>query len=81
MEIAEAVNPASFTTEQKQYLEGFFAGAMQRFPQPFVGLDATGKLTATSASAAENLAEEKIVHVAVADSGRNPAITSADWAG
>ncbi|HWT66619.1 MAG TPA: NirA family protein [Terracidiphilus sp.] len=62
MEIAEAVNPAPFTTEQKQYLEGFFAGAMQRFPQPFVGLDATGKLTATSASAAENLAEEKIEH-------------------
>jgi ferredoxin-nitrite reductase len=60
MEIAEAANHAPFTTEQKQYLEGFFAGAMQRFPEPFVGLNTSGRFTATSATGAENLAEEKI---------------------
>ncbi len=43
-----------FSLEQKQYLEGFFAGAAQR--TPFVGLTASGKITADAQSGTENLA-------------------------
>ena len=43
-----------FTLEQKQYLEGFFAGAAQR--TPFAGHTATGQITAEADSGAQNLA-------------------------
>lgn len=43
-----------FTEEQKMYLDGFFAGAMQRLP--FVGQLASGAMTNGAASGAENLA-------------------------
>ena len=45
-----------FSLEQKQYLEGFFAGAAQRVP--FVGHTAMGQITADATSGAQNLAAE-----------------------
>ena len=45
---------ASFTDEQKNYLQGFFAGAMQRLP--FAGHNGSGALTNDPASGAANLA-------------------------
>jgi ferredoxin-nitrite reductase len=41
-----------FTTEQKQYLQGFFAGVAQRMP--FVGHTATGQITADAGSGLPN---------------------------
>src|SRR5437868_1006818 len=49
-----SVAAGSFTEEQKSYLQGFFAGAMQRFP--FVGHTASGAITHNSASGVANLA-------------------------
>jgi ferredoxin-nitrite reductase len=44
-------NSADFTTEQKEYLQGFFAGVAQRgFTLPFVGHTADGRITADPAS-------------------------------
>lgn len=43
-----------FTLEQTQYLQGFFAGAMQRMP--FVGTTATGQITADPAPGIANQA-------------------------
>ncbi|HZQ43022.1 MAG TPA: NirA family protein [Acidobacteriaceae bacterium] len=43
-----------FTEHQKMYLDGFFAGAMQRLP--FVGQLASGAMTNDAASGAANLA-------------------------
>ncbi len=43
-----------FTEDQKMYLDGFFAGAMQRLP--FVGQLASGAMTNDAASGAANLA-------------------------
>ena len=43
-----------FTLEQKQYLEGFFAGVGQR--APFAGHTAQGLITAETADAVENVA-------------------------
>ena len=43
-----------FTPEQQQYLQGFFAGAMQRMP--FAGHTADGLLTATPGAGIANLA-------------------------
>lgn len=45
---------AAFSPEQKQYLQGFFAGAMQR--APFAGQTADGLLTGTPAAGVANLA-------------------------
>jgi len=49
---------SSFTTTQKEYLHGFFAGAMQRVQRPYVGVDAQGLLTSDPATGAKNLAAE-----------------------
>lgn len=49
-----AVAAAGFTEEQKRYLEGFFAGAMQRLP--FVGQLASGAITNDANSGVSNLA-------------------------
>ena len=46
-----------FTPEQKEYLSGFFAGAMQRFATPFVGMSPSGQFTSDPESGALNLAE------------------------
>jgi ferredoxin-nitrite reductase len=59
MEALEQAADQPFTSEQKQYLEGFFAGAMQRHPRPFVGLTSDGLLTGDPGSGASNLAEER----------------------
>ena len=45
---------ASFTEEQKNYLQGFFAGAMQRMP--FAGHTASGALTNDATSGVANMA-------------------------
>jgi ferredoxin-nitrite reductase len=50
----------AFTLEQKQYLEGFFAGVRQRMP--FVGQTAGGLITADPASGVENAAAPKLFH-------------------
>ncbi|PTY02433.1 NirA family protein [Opitutaceae bacterium EW11] len=47
-------SPAGFSSEQKQYLEGFFA-ALAQLP-PFVGVNAAGQLTASPSPGAQNLA-------------------------
>ncbi len=57
MEIPASLNSAGFTAEQKEYLLGFFAGAMQRSARPFVGFTANGLLTGDPASGTVNLAE------------------------
>ncbi|MGI4756345.1 MAG: NirA family protein [Janthinobacterium lividum] len=49
-----AGSAAGFSPEQKQYLQGFFAGAMQR--APFAGELANGTLTYDSSSGGANLA-------------------------
>ncbi len=59
-----------FTTEQKEYLAGFFSGAMQRSPQPFVGLTATGKFTGNASEGGTNLgvaAEPEVHGIPVSD--------------
>src|ERR1039458_9626063 len=57
MEVLSATSSAEFTTEQKQYLLGFFAGALQRGVQPFVGQTAAGLITHDPATGASNQAE------------------------
>ena len=53
-------NSTSFSAEQKEYLLGFFAGAMQQSSAPFVGLDSNGNFTGHAASGAANLAEPSV---------------------
>lgn len=64
MESLAPQNPGAFSAEQKEYLLGFMAGAMQRGGQPFVGYTAAGLLTSDPASGAVNRAEpaEETVH-------------------
>jgi ferredoxin-nitrite reductase len=57
MESPALDNPAAFSPEQKEYLLGFFAGAMQRGARPFAGHTASGLLTDDPASGAINRAE------------------------
>jgi ferredoxin-nitrite reductase len=57
METPASLNSAGFTAEQKEYLLGFFAGAMQRSARPFVGFTANGLLTSDPAPGTMNLAE------------------------
>ncbi|WP_404421859.1 NirA family protein [Nibricoccus sp. IMCC34717] len=54
---------AGFSPEQKEYLQGFFAGAFAAGSVPFVGLTSAGLLTASAPEAATgNLASEPTVH-------------------
>ena len=53
-------NSTAFSEEQKQYLQGFFAGVAQRGLQPFVGHTASGLITADPASGATNQAAETL---------------------
>src|SRR5579862_184667 len=48
----------SFTPEQKEYLSGFFAGAIQRMAKPFAGVTPSGQITSDPASGVANLAEQ-----------------------
>ena len=57
METLAHPNSAAFSSEQKEYLLGFFAGALNRGAQPFVGHTAAGLITSDATSAAVNLAE------------------------
>lgn len=50
-------NP-TFTEEQKQYLQGFFAGVQQRGLIPFAGHLADGRVTNDPSTGAQNLAAE-----------------------
>lgn len=64
MEMGIPVTSGEFTTEQRQYLQGFFAGVGQRGVIPFVGHMADGRITADPAASAKNLAmsEEEVWH-------------------
>jgi ferredoxin-nitrite reductase len=64
MESLAPDNPAAFSQEQKEYLLGFLAGAMQRGVRPFAGHTASGLLTDDPASGAQNPTEpaEQTVH-------------------
>jgi ferredoxin-nitrite reductase len=57
MESLAPNNSATFSSEQKEYLLGFLAGAMQRGGRPFAGHTASGLLTDDPASGAINRAE------------------------
>jgi ferredoxin-nitrite reductase len=48
------VNTAEFTLDQKQYLQGFFAGMEQRALSPFVGHTVDGRITPDAASQLPN---------------------------
>ena len=50
------VSSEGFTPEQKEYLSGFFAGVMQRFANPFIGVAPSGHVTSDPASGVANLA-------------------------
>ncbi|MBB5318090.1 NirA family protein [Tunturibacter empetritectus] len=52
------INSAEFTSEQKEYLQGFFAGIGQRGFSPFVGHTAEGLITNDPASGLPNQAIE-----------------------
>jgi ferredoxin-nitrite reductase len=59
------LSESSFSTEQKEYLQGFMAGAIASGQFPFLGTNAAGLLTGSPAGAASgNLAEpaEETVH-------------------
>ncbi len=57
-------NTTNFTGEQKEYLSGFFSGAMQRSALPFIGLTSSGRFTDDANLSGENLAaaNEPAVH-------------------
>ena len=57
--ITDQIVNQPFTTEQKEYLRGFFAGAAQRGTIPFVGHTASGLITADSGSGVANEAAER----------------------
>lgn len=57
MESLAPDNSAAFSAEQKEYLLGFLAGAVQRGAAPFVGHTASGLLTGDPASGTVNRAE------------------------
>jgi ferredoxin-nitrite reductase len=64
MNTLENLNSTAFSAVQKEYLRGFFAGAIDRGAQPFVGRTSAGLLTGDPASGSVNLAEsaEETVH-------------------
>jgi ferredoxin-nitrite reductase len=51
------INSAEFTSEQKEYLQGFFAGMAQRGVAPFAGHTADGLITSDPASGVANQAD------------------------
>ena len=55
MDTSAIVNSAEFNSEQKEYLQGFFAGVAQRGLAPFVGHTADGRITSDPNQAAESL--------------------------
>lgn len=58
-----SIDTTGFTSEQKEYLAGFFEGASLRARAPFLGLTPSGQFTDDPASGAANLATaEPSVH-------------------
>jgi ferredoxin-nitrite reductase len=57
--VPEQIANPSFTSAQKEYLRGFFAGVAQRGAASFVGHTATGLITADAASGVANEAAER----------------------
>ncbi len=55
----EQIANESFTTAQKEYLHGFFAGVAQRGATPFVGHTSSGLITADPTSGLANEAAER----------------------
>jgi ferredoxin-nitrite reductase len=55
--VTSTVNPAEFTSEQKAYLQGFFADATRRGFVPFVGHTRDGLISANPAPGLSNVAE------------------------
>jgi ferredoxin-nitrite reductase len=53
---ATVTRASEFTTEQKEYLQGFLAGAAQRNLTPYVGANGNGQFTADPALGGANLA-------------------------
>ncbi len=53
---ASGLAPGSFSSEQKEYLQGFFAGAAQRGALPYVGVAASGLITSDPSAGGPNLA-------------------------
>ena len=60
MDTSAIVNSAEFTSEQKEYLQGFFAGLAQRGLAPFVGHTADGRITSDPSSDLPNQAVEPL---------------------
>ncbi len=62
--VAETLANTTFSTEQKEYLKGFFAGVSQGGALPFVGQTAAGLITSDRASGAANqaAAAEELYH-------------------
>ncbi|HEY5211947.1 MAG TPA: NirA family protein [Acidobacteriaceae bacterium] len=56
---AVSIDNSTFTEEQKQYVQGFFAGLQQRGFDPFAGHLVDGRITNDPFSGAQNLATEK----------------------
>jgi ferredoxin-nitrite reductase len=52
------IDSAEFTSEQKEYLQGFFGGIARRGIIPFVGQTADGLITSDPASGLPNQAAE-----------------------
>ncbi len=57
---SESIAGEPFSPEQKQYLEGFFAGVAQRMP--FAGHTSAGLITADPGAGTENLAAPALFH-------------------
>lgn len=58
---SSTVNPAEFTSQQKEYLQSFFADVTRRGLVPFVGHTDDGLITADPASGLVNMAEHEEV--------------------
>lgn len=65
-----AGNPSSFTTEQKEYLLGFFAGAMQHAGTPVGGIHSGANYIDDASRGPENLAEPSVHGTPVSDLSR-----------
>jgi ferredoxin-nitrite reductase len=50
---------STFTIDQKEYLEGFFAGVARQWSKPFAGLTTAGLISSDPACGAANLAEPR----------------------
>jgi ferredoxin-nitrite reductase len=70
MDTSAIVNSAEFTSEQKEYLQGFFAGVAQRGLVPFVGHTADGRITSGPSSDLPNQAEPLWFNTPVEDLAR-----------